>query len=264
MDCLKGMKQIDDNSTDLIITSPPYFVGKEYEMECIKFDDYINGLMKTFLECYRILKPSGYLCINIDDAHVGSKHPEYNGKSAGNLGTHAHLITKLSKKFTYKDSIIWNKIRNFSGMLFINHPHYPISAFGEFILIFKKEGKTERSKDERKSNQLTKIEYIEFTKGIWNFKGKTKGRFHPSEFPEELPYRLIKMFSFKGDIIIDPYVGSGTTGLVAKQLERNFIGFEINPTYVKIAEKRLSQETLHSLDTKHEGDGGTNFTQNSL
>ena len=240
VNCYKGIKELKSNSIDLIVTSPPYFVGKEYETHT-NFDDYIKDLIKIFKACLRVLKDGCYLCINIDDAHVGKNQNKQYSETI-NVGTHAYLITELSKHFLYKDMIIWHKIRRFSGLQFIHHGTYPISAFGEFILLFKKKGKRNKSQKEREANKLSINEIKKYTNCIWSFKGKHKH--HPAEFPIELPRRLIKMYSFKNDTVMDPFIGSGTTAIAAKQLGRNYIGFEINKEYVDIANERLKQSEL--------------------
>lgn len=252
-------------SIDLIITSPPYFVGKEYEVQYVSFEDYLSYLSPVWVECKRLLKKAGFLCINIDDAHISFKRSSRN--ETENLGTHAYLITELKRLgFVYRDSIIWEKVRanNPSGgstfMLgsFPYPPNIPILAQYEFILIFKNHRTNlalDRSTIEKARSKIHFDEFKSWAYGMWHFPGEHNSE-HPTPFPEELPKRLIRLFTFHGDVVLDPFAGSGTTCVVARKLCRNYIGIDINPAYVEMAKKRLSQ-IPQRLDVVGEGEKQT-------
>lgn len=239
-DCLKVIpEKIEDESIDLMITSPPYFAHKEYE-DWKDYDHYINFLIFSFKEMYRVIKPGCRLCINIDDKHTDLKTYGYNEC----WGTHAILISQLKEIYAFKDMIVWTKVRGAhatGGANYVlgSYPYpaeIPIITNYEYILIFRKKGK--RNNPVNKTNsKLTFNEFKTYAMGLWNFPAE-KQRIHPAPFPEELPKRLIKIFSFKNEIVLDPFLGSGTTMKVAQDLGRNCIGIELSPEYCEDVKKR--------------------------
>jgi site-specific DNA-methyltransferase (adenine-specific) len=223
---------LDEGSVDLIVTSPPYNVAKDYgvENDYKSYPDYLRFLSEVWNCCGKVLKYDGRICVNIGDINKGYfRQP-----------THSHVISQLEKMgFKYRDVVIWNKSQVFSRTAwgsFCNPSNpYMISPF-EYIIIFSK---NVLEKHSAKKTDLTKEEFVEWSLGIWKFAPETGISWHPSPFPEELPRRLIKLYSYPGDVILDPFLGSGTTMLVARKLSRSCIGIEINPKYVIKAKERV-------------------------
>ena len=235
----ENMKELPDNSIHLMITSPPYNVSKEYDDD-LTLQQYLILLENSFRETYRVLVNGGRACINV--ANLGRK--PYIPLS--------DYISKIMIKIGFKmrGEIIWNKAASAS----------PSTAWGswqsasnpilrdvhEYILIFSK-GDYKREK-ESKENSISKEQFIEWTKSIWTMNAESARRIgHPAPFPEELPFRLIQLYSFKDDIILDPFMGSGTTALSAVKSERKFVGYDISKEYVTLSEKRLNS---HLSQTK--------------
>ena len=246
----RSMDELTDNSVDLIVTSPPYWNIKDYRAENqIGYNqtlhEYLIDLYYVWQECFRVLKSGRRLCINIGD--MFTRTTEYGRYKV--IPIHAEIIVQCeSLGFDFMGSIIWQKrtTKNTTGGASImgSYPYPPngiVELDYEYILLFKKPGKTKPiPKDVKLKSKLTKEEWMEYFSGHWKFKG-VRQREHPAMFPEELPKRLIKMFSFVGDTVLDPFVGSGTTLQVALQLGRNAIGYEINERFLDVIQKRLEQ-----------------------
>jgi len=245
----RDMNQVDDKSVHLIITSPPYWQLKDYGHDNqIGFDDtyeaYINNLNLVWSECYRVLHKGCKLCINIGDQFARSVY--YGRYKIIPIRTE---IIKFCETigFDYMGAIIWQKVTTSNttgGASVMGSYPYPRNGIlkldYEFILIFKKLGKAPSPASEMKTqSKLTNEEWKEYFTGHWNFAGE-KQNGHLAMFPEELPKRLIKMYSFVGETILDPFLGSGTTTLAAKNLHRNSIGYEINKSFKEQITKRLS------------------------
>ncbi|GIV42884.1 MAG: methyltransferase [Bacteroidia bacterium] len=227
----ENMKELPDNSVHLMITSPPYNVSKEYDQD-LSLKEYLQLLENVFKETFRVLVNGGRACINV--ANLGRKPyiplSDYVSKMMIDIG------------FNMRGEIIWNKASSAS----------PSTAWGswqsaanpilrdihEYILVFSK-GDYKREKG-KKENTITKEQFIEWTKSIWTMNAESAKRIgHPAPFPEELPYRLIQLYSFKGDIVFDPFMGSGTTAVAAIKSDRKFVGYEISPEYIQLAKKRV-------------------------
>ena len=227
----ENMKELPDNSVHLMITSPPYNVSKEYD-EDLSLNEYLQVLEKAFRETYRVLVNGGRACVNV--ANLGRKPyiplSDYISKMMIDIG------------FNMRGEIIWNKAASAS----------PSTAWGswqssanpilrdihEYILVFSK-GDYKREKG-KKEDTISKEQFMEWTKSIWIMNAESAKRIgHPAPFPEELPYRLIQLYSFKGDIVLDPFMGSGTTAVAALKSERKFVGYDINKEYIDLAEKRV-------------------------
>ncbi len=247
----RRMTEVRDDSVQLIITSPPYWQLKDYGSEQqIGFNDsyenYINNLNLVWQECYRILENGCRLCINIGDQFARSMY--YGRYKVIPIRTE---IIKFCETigFDYMGAIIWQKqttMNTTGGASIMGSFPYPrngiVSIDYEFILLFKKLGKVKQPDKERKlQSGLTKEEWREYFSGHWYF-GGVKQDEHVAMFPEELPKRLIKMFAFVGDTVLDPFMGSGTTALAAKNLFRNSIGYEINRDFKSIIERKLNIE----------------------
>lgn len=232
----ENMKEIPDNSLHLMITSPPYNVSKEYDND-LSLGEYLTLLKNCFMETYRILVNGGRACINI--ANLGRKPyiplSDYISKIMIEIG------------FNMRGEIIWNKSSG-AGVStawgsFKSASNPILRDVHEYILIFSKGNyKRERNKDEMefRKDSISKEEFIEWTKSIWTMNTESAKRIgHPAPFPEELPHRLINLFSFTNDIIVDPFIGSGTTAVAAIKNGRNFVGYEISKEYINIANKRI-------------------------
>ena len=244
----RQMSELKDKSVHLIVTSPPYWQLKDYGTENqIGFHDdyetYINHLNLTWKECFRVLHDGCRLCINIGDQFARSI---YYGRYKI-IPIHTEIIKFCEIiGFDFMGSIIWQKATtmNTSGgasiMGSFPHPRNGIVKLDfEYILLFKKPGTAPKPTLAQKENSvMTNEEWNTYFNGHWYFSGAKQDK-HLAMFPEELPNRLIKMFSFPNETVLDPFMGSGTTSLVAKKLDRNSVGYEINPDFVPIIKERI-------------------------
>lgn len=243
------MRELKDESVHLIITSPPYWQLKDYGTdEQIGFNDsyesYINNLNLVWKESCRVLHNGCRLCINIGDQFARSVY--YGRYKVIPIRTE---IIKYCETigFDYMGAIIWQKVTTTNttgGATIMGSFPYPRNGIlkldYEFILIFKKNGTPPKvSKENKELSKMTTVEWNTYFQGHWNF-GGAKQDSHIAMFPEELPRRLIKMFSFVGDTILDPFLGSGTTSLAAKKLNRNSVGYEINSEFIPNIKEKLS------------------------
>ena len=245
----RWMSEVADESVHLVITSPPYWQLKDYgKGGQIGFNDsyeaYINNLNLVWRECHRVLHKGCRLCVNVGDQFARSVY--YGRYKVVPIRTEIIKFCETSG-FDYMGAIIWQKVttcHTTGGATIMGSYPYPRNGIlkldYEFILIFRKYGMQPKVKKEIKErSRLTKQEWNLFFAGHWNFPGEKQDR-HLAAFPEELPRRLIKMFSFVGDRVLDPFLGSGTTSVAAMCLNRNSTGYEINEDYLPIIEKRLS------------------------
>lgn len=251
------MTELRDECIHLIVTSPPYWQLKDYGTENqIGFNDtyenYINHLNLTWQECLRVLHKGGRLCINIGDQFARSV---YYGRYKV-IPIHSEIIKFCETiGFDFMGSIIWQKTTTMNtsggGSVMGSFP-YPrngiVKLDFEYILIFKKQGNAPKPTLEQKEySKMTTEEWNTYFSGHWYIKGVRQDK-HIAMFPEELPTRLIKMFSFVGENILDPFLGSGTTAIAAKKLNRNSVGYEINSAFLPIIQEKL--DTNKSLFTK--------------
>lgn len=246
-----NMKELPNNSIHLMITSPPYNVTKEYD-EDLSLKEYLNLLESSFKETYRVLVNGGRACINV--ANLGRK-PYIP------LSDHISQIM-IDIGFNMRGEIIWNKAASASPSTawgsWLSAANPILRDIHEYILIFSK-GDYNRVGKGRESS-ISKEQFMEWTKSIWVMNAESARRIgHPAPFPEELPYRLIQLYSFVDDIILDPFMGSGTTAVSALKSKRKFVGYDINEEYIKLAKRRveplLKQTNLeftnsHSLQNK--------------
>jgi len=255
------MNLLPDKSVNLVITSPPYWQLKDYGIENQigyheNYETYINNLNLVWKECYRVLDNSCRLCVNIGDQFARAVY--YGRYKVIPIRTE---ITKFCESigFDYMGAIIWQKqttTNTTGGASLMGSFPTPrngiISIDYEFILIFKKLGTPSKvSKAVKDQSKLTTDEWKEYFSGHWNF-GGAKQDGHMAMFPEELPKRLIKMFAFKGETVLDPFMGSGTTSLAAQNLERNSIGYEINPEFIERAKQKLNINQTNISGTTYE------------
>ncbi|MCC8073196.1 MAG: site-specific DNA-methyltransferase [Clostridiales bacterium] len=225
--------RIPNNHIDLIVTSPPYNVNKNYgdANDDLDYDEYLQFTHGWLQKCYDLSKPDGRLCMNI---------PIDTGK--GEQRSVGADITCIAKKigWQYRTTVVWNEgnISNSGArgsFMSASSPH--VIAPVELIVVMYK---TQWKKENKGKSDITKKEFIEWTNGLWTFPGESKKKIgHPAPFPIELPKRCIKLFSYADDIILDPFMGSGTTLVASKMLRRKSLGIEISRDYCELAMKRL-------------------------
>jgi site-specific DNA-methyltransferase (adenine-specific) len=240
----RHMTMIDDDSVHLTVTSPPYYVGKEYEKYLPTLTHYIHMLCAVLTEVVRVTVPGGKIIINIGDIAVGSR---YNGGVSEEIMILPRLASYLMHLDTYLHArIIWEKDdpwANSSHVSFhskIQHAEYRVLPAWEYVFVFRK-GKTARiDKSPMDGRFIDKDEWKELVHGVWRIRSVQRNDYHEAMFPEKLVANCLKLYSFPGDVILDPFMGSGTTAAVAKKFGRNYIGYELEPKYVKLAEGRVS------------------------
>ena len=243
-DDVLSTQKIKKNQIDLIVTSPPYNVDIKYNShnDQLSYEEYLEFSKKWLTRCFDWLKDDGRLCLNIPlDKNKGGQ------QSVG-----ADLIT-IAKNISFKDhsTIIWNegnisKRTAWGSWLSASAP-YVIAPVELIVVLYKNEWK---KPNEGKKADLNKYEFIEWTNGFWTFRGESKKRVgHPAPFPLELPKRCIKLFSFVGDVVLDPFMGSATTLIAAHLNNRKGLGIEIDKEYCKLAKNRLIKEA-HVLNQK--------------
>lgn len=227
------MEELPDNSVHLVVTSPPYNVGKEYDKD-LTLGEYLEFLRKVWTEVKRVLVPGGRLCINL--ANLGRK--PY-------IPLHAFVIEDLLELgFLMRGEIIWNKASSGSSSTawgsWLSAKNPTLRDVHEYILIFSK-GTFSRESFGRNST-ISKEEFLEFTKSVWTFSAESAKKIgHPAPFPVELPYRLIQLYTFENEVVLDPFMGSGQTAIAALKTHRFYVGYETNSEYVKLAERRISE-----------------------
>jgi len=256
----RKMNELRDRSVHLIITSPPYWQLKDYGTDNqIGFNDsyenYINNLNLVWSECHRVLHDGCRLCINIGDQFARSV---YYGRYKV-IPIHSEIIRFCETiGFDFMGQIIWQKATTMNttggGAVMGSFPHPRngiVKLDFEYILLFKKQGNAPKPTTEQKENSvMTNEEWNTYFNGHWYFNGAKQDK-HLAMFPEELPARLIKMFSFPNEVILDPFLGSGTTSLVSKKLNRNSIGYEINPEYIPIIKEKIGgNDTFMQVETE--------------
>ena len=256
----RKMGFVADNSIHLIITSPPYWQLKDYGDDNQigfhhSYEEYINNLNLVWKECYRVLHDGCRLCINIGDQFARSVY--YGRYKVIPIRTEIIRFCE-SLGMDYMGAVIWQKNTTMNttggGSVMGSFP-YPRNGIlkidYEFILLFKKMGKPPIiSESAKKESEMTKEEWNIFFSSHWNFAGARQDR-HMAVFPEELPRRLIKMFSFAGETVLDPFLGSGTTSLAANHLRRNSVGYEINSDYIEICKETLNVNQTSISNAKY-------------
>lgn len=225
------MEELPDSSIHLMITSPPYNVGKDYDQN-LSLTEYLDLLKRVMQETKRVLVTSGRVCINV--ANIGRK-PYIP------LNAHINKIM-LELGFLMRGEIIWDKSASTGASTawgsWQSAKNPILRDVHEYIMIFSKD-KYGRFRDGHKDT-ITKQEFLDYTKSIWSFSAESARKVgHPAPFPEELPRRLTQLYTFENDVVLDPFVGSGTTALVAKKLNRHYIGYDISKEYCELAEKRV-------------------------
>lgn len=251
---------LNEGSVHLVLTSPPYWTLKEYPPDksqlglIADYESFQDELAKVWKHCFRVLVPGGRLVCVVGDVCLSRRR---HGRHMV-MPLHADIIVRARKiGFDNLSPIFWYKIANANyevenGSSFLGKPYEPnaiIKNDVEFILMLRKPGGYRKPTDEqRKASKLTKEEYQEWFQQVWNGLMGESTKHHPAPFPEELAYRLVRMFSFFGDTVLDPFMGTGTTLLAAAKSGRNSIGVEIEPDYVKMAKARLETKLSNLFD----------------
>ncbi len=238
----EDMRALPDDSIHLMVTSPPYNVGKTYDKDWT-LEQYLAFLRRIWREVYRVLVPGGRACINL--ANLGRK--PY-------IPLHA-LVTldMVQTGFLMRGEIIWNKSASAGSSTAWGSWRSPsnptLRDVHEYILVFSK-GMFRRENPEKRAATIAKQDFLDCTKSVWDFPTVSARKVgHPAPFPVELPRRLIELYTFAGEVVLDPFMGSGQTALAARQCGRTFVGYETNPEYVALAEKRLANSPPEKEDT---------------
>lgn len=248
----RNMKDVADGSVQLIITSPPYGALKDYDNDGQigmdqSYSDYIQNLNEVWKECIRVLGPDGKLCINIMPLfESGNATPFKRRVTHTVISDIEKFMDSTGEMFTFA-LYIWDKRKIVRFSSFGSYP-YPTNIFStfpyEWIIVFCKKGKREKVSDEiKEKSKLTQKEWADWAiNSFWEMQpAKAKSEGHPAPFPKELPHRLIKLYSFYGDTVLDPFMGTGTTAEAAIELGRNAIGYEINPEYKELIDNKLKR-----------------------
>jgi modification methylase len=228
------MTELPDNSVHLMVTSPPYNVGKEYDKDAT-LEEYLEFLGRVWREVYRVLVPGGRACVNV--ANLGRK--PY-------IPLHSYIINSmLDIGFLMRGEIIWNKAASSSPSTAWGSWRSPANPtlrdVHEYILIFSKGGFSRKNPLKRPAT-ISRDDFLEFTKSLWTFPAiSARSAGHPAPFPVELPHRLIQLFTYEGEVILDPFLGSGQTAIAALNDNRHYVGYEIEAQYVHLAEKRITR-----------------------
>ncbi len=242
----RDLSFIPDGVVDLVVTSPPYNVGKNYSAheDCLPLDEYLALLEDVWKECYRVLAPGGRIAINV----AGVDRKPY-------LPLHSYITLQMTRLgFMMRGEIIWNKGASVGVSTAWGswcRPSNPtLRDVHEYILVFSKE---EWKMQHRGETDLLPEEFVQYTKSIWDFptvSAKKVG--HPAPFPLELPSRLIKLYTYKGDLVLDPFMGSGTTCQAAELLGRRWIGVDVDPAYCELAAQQMAELRRGNIREKTE------------
>jgi len=258
----RDLDWIESESIHLVVTSPPYWTLKEYpenpsQLGAIAgYEEFHDELQKVWTHCFRVLVPGGRACCVVGDVCIARRR---NKGRHMVLPLHADIAVRCRRiGFDYLTPILWHKIANASyevenGSSFLGKPYEPnaiIKNDVEYMLMLRKPGGYRQPTDyQRRESRLSKEEHSTWFRSFWSDVPGESTRYHPAPFPEELAFRLVRMFSFVGDTVLDPFMGTGTTLLACARCQRNSIGVDIEADYVTMAKKRLETE----IDTLFEG-----------
>jgi len=253
------MEELPDNSVHLMVTSPPYNAGKEYD-ENFTLQEYLEFLKRVWKEVYRVLVPGGRACINI--ANLGRK--PY-------IPLHAFIAKDmLDLGFLMRGEIIWNKASSSSPSTawgsWLSASNPTLRDVHEYILVFSKDTFSRNNTNKRK-NTISKEEFLLFTKSVWTFPAKPAHKVgHPAPFPVELPYRLIQLYTFEGEVVLDPFIGSGQTAIAAIKGNRHYVGYDITEEYVELSKRRIKEFLIEFKSPKlfNFSDKGKNNERNGV
>ena len=229
------MSELPDGSVHLMVTSPPYNVGKEYDQD-LSLDEYLSFLKRVWHEVFRVLVPGGRACINV--ANLGRK--PY-------IPLHAYLVRDLLElPLLMRGEIIWDKGASASASTawgsWRSASNPTLRDTHEYILVFSKGG-FRRPRVNGRQDTIGREEFLEFTKSVWAFPAESASKVgHPAPFPVELPYRLIQLYTYSGEVVLDPFIGSGQTALAALKTGRHYVGYETDRAYVRQAKARIAKQ----------------------
>ena len=229
----EDMSVLPSNSVHLMITSPPYNVSKAYDND-LSLQEYLHLLRRVFTETYRVLVHGGRACINV--ANIGRK--PYIPLS----DYISHIMQDIG--FYMRGEIIWNKGAGAGVSMawgsWQSASNPVLRDTHEYILVFCKNSFA-RIKDPQKENTITKEDFMEWTKSVWTMNPESAKKIgHPAPFPIELPYRLIQLYSYKNEIVLDPFMGSGSTAIASLKSARKYVGYEVSSEYITLAESRIA------------------------
>ncbi|MCK4352236.1 site-specific DNA-methyltransferase [candidate division WOR-3 bacterium] len=246
------LRELRNASVQLIVTSPPYWNARDYKHHKQigfndKYEEYLIKMGNIFKECIRILLPDGKIALNM--GNIYSNKNDEKRKYTVNLILDLWKFLDKHKDLKFMGTIYWKKTTSRNGaVLFGSYPYpsnFMISTALEAIHVFRKIGRRKVSKEIKEKSRITKEEFRKFREPIWYLNGVSKKE-HPAVFPNELPYRLIKMYSFYGNTVLDPFCGIGTTNLEALKLNRNSIGIDIKKEYIDKAMMSLKETSKHA------------------
>jgi DNA modification methylase len=252
----RDMNKIDDESVHLSFTSPPYYVGKEYEEYLPTFDDYLRMLYGVFEEVVRVTVPGGKIGINLCDICTGSR-------MNGGFPEEVMVIPKLVEHLRFGDcylyaryvwvktSFPWTNSQQVAYHDKVQHGEYRAVPSWEYVFIFRKGREMRRDKTWEDGRFVSKEEWKDWVTGVWNINSVSRNDYHEAMFPDELAKRVIKLYSFPGDVVLDPFAGTGVVARVARRLGRNYVGYELDEDYWKLCNDLLSQSELFTVP----GDG---------
>lgn len=230
----EDMAELPDHSVHLMVTSPPYNVGKEYDQDAT-LTEYLAFLRRVWQEVHRVLVPGGRACVNI--ANLGRK--PY-------IPLHSYIVRDMAEiGFLMRGEVIWHKGASASPSTAWGSWRSPANPtlrdVHEYILIFSKAGFSRPNPEQRRAT-ISRDEFLELTKSVWTFPAvSAKSVGHPAPFPVELPHRLIQLYTFERDVVLDPFMGSGQTAIAAIQGQRRYVGYEIEADYLRLAERRVKK-----------------------
>ncbi len=229
----ESMEELPDCSVHLMVTSPPYNVGKEYD-EDLSLEEYLSLLKRVMAETHRVLVPGGRACVNV--ANLGRK--PY-------IPLHIYVTQDmLDLGFLMRGEVIWDKSTSASPSTawgsWMSAANPVLRDTHEYVLVFSKDVFGRKNPDKRPST-ISREEFLEFTRSVWTFPAESARRVgHPAPFPVELPRRFIQLYTFEGDVVLDPFMGSGTTAVGAVETGRSYVGYDTDPEYCETARVRAA------------------------
>jgi len=256
----KDMPEVEDESVSLIVTSPPYWFVKDYSKDGYQekqraekqpgqigdiddYQEYLDSLTAVWRGCERVLEPNGKLCVNVPLMPLLKRQMNtHHTRDIVNINSAIEHEILAHTDLYLMDVYIWDRANPTKKLMFGSYP-YPPNFYAqntvEFISVYVKDGPPRRREDSiKEASKLTQDEWVSFTKQVWEIPIPNKGDpaygKHPAIMPEEVARRLIRLYSFVGDVVLDPFLGSGTTARVAIELERRWIGYEVDPSFESI------------------------------
>ena len=229
----EAMDELPDDCVHLVVTSPPYNVGKEYDRD-LTLPEYLSFLERVWAEVRRVLVPGGRCCINV--ANLGRR--PY-------IPLHSFIIRDMVKLgFLMRGEVIWAKDSSSSASTVwgagSRRPTPPCAT--PTNTSSSSQSPSSRERVTGRESTIARDEFLEFTKSVWRFDAeRARAVGHPAPFPVELPYRCIQLYTFEGDVVLDPFIGSGQTAIAAIKTRRHFVGYEVDPDYVRLGQRRISQ-----------------------